>query len=55
MYTNDIILVGPNKDEINSIMNMIKGAKLDVGIAEDLKDFLGVHITKETDGIMHIF
>ena len=54
LYTDDSILAGPDKSEIDSIINEIKQAKLDITVLGDLKDFLGVHIAKEDDGRIHI-
>ena len=44
-----------NKDKINSIINKIEAAKLDITILDNLKDFLVVYITKEDDSHMHMF
>ena len=54
LHTDDSILVGPNKNEINSIISEIKAANLEITILGDLKDFLGVHITSEHDSHVHI-
>ena len=55
LCTDDSILARSNKDKINSIINKIEAAKLDITILDNLKDFLVVYITKEDDSHMHMF
>ena len=54
LYTDDSILAGPNKQEINEIIDEIENSNLDITILGDIKDFLGVHVSKEDDGRLHI-
>jgi hypothetical protein len=51
--TDDSILVGPDEDEINQIIQAIQNSKLDIRIESDLQDFLGLNILRKEDGIIH--
>ena len=53
LYTDDTILAGPDKSEIDEVIEQIRGAKLDITVEGDLQDFLGVRITREADGSVH--
>ena len=46
------MLDGPDKQEINIIIEDIKKNQLDITILEDIKDFLGVHVSKEDNGCL---
>jgi hypothetical protein len=50
LYTDDSILAGPSQREIDSVIQQIKDAKLDITVEGDIQDFLGVNITKLQDG-----
>jgi hypothetical protein len=50
LYTDDSILAGPSQREIDSVIQQIKDAKLDITVEGDIQDFLGVNITKQQDG-----
>jgi hypothetical protein len=50
LYTDDSILAGPDQKEINKIIQQIKDAKLDITVEGDVQDFLGVNISKQSDG-----
>ena len=50
LYTDDSILAGPDKREIDSIIKEMQQAKLDLTIEGDLQDFLGVNISRKDDG-----
>ena len=54
LYTDDSMLVGPDTKEIDQITNDLKKNKLDLTVLGNLKDFLGVNMTKESDGRMHV-
>ena len=54
LYTDDSILAGPSKDEIESIINQIKDAGLNITREGDINDFLGINITKEKDGSIEL-
>ena len=54
LYTDDSILAGLNKDEIESIIKDIKSSSLDITVLGDIKDFLGVNVSKCNDGRIHI-
>ena len=45
LYTDDSILAGPDKDEIDKIVNEIKAAKLDITDEGNIQDFLGINIS----------
>ena len=47
LYTDDSILAGPNKDELDQIIEDIKGTGLDITDEGDIADFLGVNIQRE--------
>ena len=49
LYTDDSILAGPNRAEIDSIIKQMKEVKLDITEEGDVSDFLGVHITRDPD------
>jgi len=54
LYTDDSILAGPDKNEIDTIIKELQENKLDITILGDIKDFLGVHVSKENDGRLHV-
>ena len=54
LYTDDSILAGPDKDEINQIIRDIQEAGLDITKEGDIKDFLGVNINKKNDGSVEL-
>ena len=47
LYTDDSILAGPNKAELDQIIEDIKGTGLDITDEGDIADFLGVNIQRE--------
>ena len=53
LYTDDMILAGLDKSEIDEVIEQVRGAKLNITVEGDLQDFLGVHITCEADGSVH--
>ena len=52
--TDDSMLAGPDKNEINKIIEDIKKAKLDTTIEGDLQGFLGTNVERKDDGAMHL-
>ena len=54
LYTDDSILAGPNKQEINEIINEIKDAKLDITKEGDIQDFLGINIERNKNGTIKL-
>lgn len=54
LYTDDSILAGPDPDELDRIIEEMKQAKLDITVEGDLADFLGVKITRKSDGTYHL-
>ena len=54
LYTDESILAGPSKDKIESIINQIKDAGLNITREGDINDFLGINITEEKDGSIEL-
>jgi hypothetical protein len=55
LYTDDSLLAGPDKAEIDKIIDELqKKAKLSIGVEGDLADFLGVSIDRRSDGTIHL-
>ena len=54
LYTDDSILAGLNKEEIEQVVKDLKNAKLDLTEEGDLEDFLGVQIERRADGLIHL-
>ena len=54
LYTDDSILAGPDKAEIDQIIKEMQKANLDITIEGDLQDFLGVNIERKPDGTIHL-
>ena len=53
LYTDDSILAGPDKEEIDQIIKDIKAAKLDITDEGDIQDFLGINIAMKK-GEIHL-
>ena len=49
LYTDDSILAGPDKHEIDQLINQIKGICLDITDEGNVEDFLGVNIEQSED------
>jgi len=55
LYTDDSLLAGPDKKEIDKIIDELqRKAKLSITVEGDLADFLGVSIDRRTDGTIHL-
>jgi hypothetical protein len=55
LYTNDSLLAGPDKEEIDRIIEQLQSkAKLSITVEGDLADFLGVNINRRPDGTIHL-
>ncbi len=55
LYTDDSLLAGPDKNEIDQIIDELqKKAKLAITVEGDLADFLGVNIDRRPDGTIHL-
>ena len=54
LYTDDSILAGPSKKEIDEIIKDLQKAKLNITDEGDIQDFLGVNIAKKADGTIHL-
>jgi Reverse transcriptase (RNA-dependent DNA polymerase) len=53
LYTDDSILAGPNKEEIEATIKDMK-AELDITVEDNLTDFLGVNIDYRDDGTIKL-
>jgi len=53
LYTDDSIIAGPNKRDVDAVIEQIKQAKLDITVEGDIQDFLGVNIERMRDGTIH--
>ena len=54
LYTDDSILAGHKKSEIDHIIKEMQEANLDITIRGDLQEFLGVKIEKKANGMIHL-
>jgi hypothetical protein len=55
LYTNDSLLAGPDKKEIEAIIDELQTkAKLAITVEGDLADSLGVNIDRRSDGTIHL-
>jgi Reverse transcriptase (RNA-dependent DNA polymerase). len=54
LYTDDSILAGPDKNEIDKVVKMIQDTGLNITIEGDLQDFLGINIQRENDGSINL-
>ena len=50
LYTDDSILAGPCEKELDTIINQIKKAGLNITEEGDIQDFLGINIVREKNG-----
>jgi Reverse transcriptase (RNA-dependent DNA polymerase) len=54
LYTDDSILAGPDKAEIDKVIEDIRKAKLDITVEGDIQDFLRINIDRKKDGTIHL-
>lgn len=54
LYTDDSILAGPCEKEIQSIIQQIKNADLDITEEGDIQDFLGININRKENGTIEL-
>jgi Reverse transcriptase (RNA-dependent DNA polymerase) len=54
LYTDDSVLAGPDRSEIEQVIEDIKRAKLDITVEGDIQDFLGINIERKSDGTIHL-
>jgi ATP-binding cassette subfamily B (MDR/TAP) protein 1 len=55
LYTDDSLLAGPDKAEIDEIIDELqRKAKMSITVEGDLADFLGVSIDRRSDGTIHL-
>lgn len=50
LHTDDSMLAGPNKQEVDDVIEAIRKAKLDTTVEGDVQDFLGVNVSQRDDG-----
>ena len=53
-YTDDSILPGPHKNEVDQAIQDVQDAKLNITIKVCLQNFLGVNIDSRQDGSIHL-
>ena len=54
LYTDDSILMGPDPNELDSIIQEMKDIGLKLTVEGDISDFLGVNIQHQPDGSIHL-
>jgi hypothetical protein len=54
LYTDDSILMGPDSNELDQIIEQMKNTGLDLTVEGDISDFLGVKIDYKDDGTIHL-
>ena len=54
LYTDDLIIDGPDPKEIDSVIKEIQNVGLDITVEGTLEDFLGVNISRKADGTIHL-
>jgi hypothetical protein len=54
LYTDDSLLAGPDKDEIDQVIKDLQKAKLNITVEGDIQDFLGINIERKPDGTVHL-
>jgi hypothetical protein len=50
LYTDDSILAGPDRKDIEIVIEEIQAANLNITIEGDIQDFLGININRKEDG-----
>ena len=54
LYVDDSILMGPNPKELDSLIQQMRDASLDLTVEGDVSDFLGVNVEYKKDGTVHL-
>ena len=54
LYTDDSIIAGPDRKELEDTIESIKKIGLDITIEGDLEDFLGIRMDRKSDGTIHM-
>jgi Reverse transcriptase (RNA-dependent DNA polymerase) len=54
LYVDDSILLGPNPDELDTIIEEMKGTGSNVTVEGEISDFLGVKTEHKDDGTIHL-
>jgi hypothetical protein len=47
LYTNDLILAGPDQSEIDQVISKIQQANMNITVEGDIQDFLGINIKRK--------
>ena len=53
LYTNDLIIAGPNQEDLNAVVADLKKTNLVVTVEGTLEDSLGVNINRRRYGSIH--
>jgi Reverse transcriptase (RNA-dependent DNA polymerase) len=54
LYTNDSILAGPYRNDIEQVITDIQLANLNITMEGDIQDFLGINISRQEDRSIHL-
>ena len=54
LYTDDSIIAGPNKKDIDETIALIQSSGLNITIEGNLQDFLGINIERNDDGTINM-
>ena len=54
LYTDDSILAGPSKQQIQAMIKLMQEVGLQLTIEGNLEDFLGVNIDRTSRGAIHL-
>ena len=54
LYTDDSIIAGPCREELNKTIDEIKRVGLDITVEGNLEDFWGVRMDRRKDGTIHM-
>ena len=54
LYTDDSIIAGPNKKELDDTIEEIKQVGLEITVEGTLEDFLGIRMDRQDDGTIHM-
>ena len=54
LYTDELILEGTNKDEVDQAIKDIQNKKLNITIEGYIQDLLGINIDSMQDGSFHL-
>jgi len=54
LYTNDSILVGPDDDELDAVVNAMQTSGLKLTVEGKINIFLGVNMDRRDDGTINL-